>query len=152
MDATPDDIVGHPIYVLVQCIRLWGAVPGAATDCQKRLGTSDSPEYNRSMDRDVLLTHVKQAVAEVEPEAQVILHGSRARGEWGAESDWDFLILIDGLATDERVDRIRHRLYEIEWESGQVLSSIVRSRDEWGSQPLNTTPFYRNVRREGIVL
>jgi len=104
------------------------------------------------MDRDTLLTEVKEAVLEIEPTAELILYGSRARGDPHAESDWDFLVLVDGPVDDERVDGIRHRLYEIEWESGQVLSSIIRSREEWGSQPLRSTPFHRNVELEGIVL
>lgn len=104
------------------------------------------------MDRNALLKQVKEGVKEVEPAADVILYGSRARGDSRAESDWDFLVLVDGSVDDERVDRIRHRIYEIEWESGQILSSIVRSRDEWDSCPLSTTPFHRNVGREGVML
>jgi hypothetical protein len=50
------------------------------------------------------------------------------------------------------VDRIRHQLYEIEWESGEVLSSIVRNRPEWDSRPLSSTPFHRNVELEGVML
>jgi predicted nucleotidyltransferase len=105
-----------------------------------------------SMERDDLLSEVKRAVAEVEPEGEIILYGSRARGDSSAESDWDFLVLVNGPVDEDRVDKIRHRLYEIEWESGQVLSSIIRSREEWGSQPLCSTPFHRNVELEGIVL
>jgi predicted nucleotidyltransferase len=104
------------------------------------------------MDRDVLLTRVKQVVAEIEPKAQIVLYGSRARGSSTALSDWDFLILVEGPVGDERVDRIRHRLYEIEWETGQVLCSIVRSRDQWMAPPYRNTPFHRNVELEGIVL
>jgi predicted nucleotidyltransferase len=104
------------------------------------------------MDLGALLGQVKEAVLEIELTAAVILYGSRARGDSSAESDWDFLVLVDGPVDDERVDRIRHRLYEIEWEAGQVLSSIVRSRKEWGSQPLNSTPFHWNIELEGIVL
>jgi len=104
------------------------------------------------MDRDVLLKQVKEAILEIEPGAEVILYGSRARGDSTAWSDWDFLILVDGPVGDDRVDRIRHRLYEIEWASGQILSSIVRSREQWRSQPLSSTPFYRSVELEGIVL
>ncbi len=104
------------------------------------------------MDRDRLSKQVKETVLEIEPTAEIVLYGSRARGDSGTESDWDFLVLVDGPVDDARVDRIRHRLYEIEWESGQVLSSIVRSREEWRSQPLNNTPFHRNVELEGIVL
>jgi predicted nucleotidyltransferase len=105
-----------------------------------------------NIERDVLLRKVKQAVSEVEPGAQVVLYGSRARGDSDAQSDWDFLILVDGAVSDDRVDRIRHRLYEIEWESGEVLSSIVRNRQEWDSLPLSGTPFHRNVEVEGVVL
>jgi len=104
------------------------------------------------MERDALLKEVKRVVAEVEPEAEIILYGSRARGDSRAESDWDFLILVNGPVDDDRVDGIRHRLYEIEWESGQVLSSIVRSRQQWNSQPLSNTPFHSNVELEGIAL
>jgi predicted nucleotidyltransferase len=104
------------------------------------------------MDRDILLKHVKEVVLEVEPTAEVILYGSRARGDSTAESDWDFLVLVDGTVDDERTDRIRHRLYEIEWESDQVLSSIVRSREQWNRPPLSATPFHQNVEIEGIAL
>jgi len=104
------------------------------------------------MNRVVLLRQVKGAVLEIEPTAEVILHGSQARGDSNAQSDWDFLILVDGRVTDDRVDRIRHRLYEIEWESGEVLSSIVRNRQEWDSLPLSSTPFHRSVEVEGVVL
>jgi predicted nucleotidyltransferase len=104
------------------------------------------------MDRDLLLKQVKEAVLRIEPTAEVVLYGSRARGDSNADSDWDFLVLVDGPVDDGRVDRIRHRLYEIEWESDQVLSSIVRSREQWNSQPLNGTPFHRNIELEGIAL
>jgi len=97
----------------------------------------------------MLLKQVKQAVHEVEPEAEIILYGSRSRGDSVSDSDWDFLILVDGPASDERTDRIRHRLYEIEWESGAVLSSIVRSRDDWNSSAYRSLPFHQRVEQEG---
>lgn len=46
------------------------------------------------MKRDELLEQVKQSVHEIEPDADIILYGSRARGDAHAESDWDFLILL----------------------------------------------------------
>jgi predicted nucleotidyltransferase len=102
------------------------------------------------MDRDSLLKTIKQTVREIEPGADIILYGSRSRGDAGPESDWDFLVLVDGPVSDERTDRIRHRLYEIEWESGEVVSSIVRNRDEWQSGRYKAVPFYNRVRQEGV--
>jgi predicted nucleotidyltransferase len=67
------------------------------------------------MNRKELLEQIRQAVRELESEAEIILYGSRSRGVDAIESDWDLLILVDGALSDERTDRIRHRLYEIEW-------------------------------------
>ena len=38
---------------------------------------------------------IKQAVGSIDPKAQIILYGSRARGTEKKESDWDILILTD---------------------------------------------------------
>jgi uncharacterized protein len=104
------------------------------------------------MNREELLGQIKQAVHEVEPVAEIILYGSRSRGDAVSESDWDLLILIDGPLSDERTDRIRHRLYDVEWEYGEVISSIVRSRKDWDSDIYQALPFHQRVHQEGIRL
>ncbi len=104
------------------------------------------------MKRDELIEQIRQAVYEVEPDSDIILYGSRSRGDARSESDWDFLILVDGPLSDERTDRIRHRLYEIEWESGEVISSIVRNREEWNSDLYQAIPFHQRVQQEGFRL
>ncbi len=102
------------------------------------------------MDKDRLLLQIRQAVHEVEPTAEIILYGSRSRGDAGPDSDWDLLVLVDGIVNDERTDRIRHRLYEIEWEAGTVISAIVRSHREWQSERYQGMPFFQQVEAEGI--
>lgn len=101
------------------------------------------------MNRNNLLSQVKNKVQEVSPGADVILYGSRARGNEHSDSDWDFLILTD-INSNELTDRIRHKIYEVEWESGEVLSSIVRSRKEWNSRKYRLLPFHHNVDKEGV--
>jgi len=104
------------------------------------------------MKRNELIEQIRHAVHEVEPKAEIILYRSRSRGDALSESDWDFLILVDGPINDERTDRIRHRLYEIEWESGEVISSIVRDRKEWNSDLYRSMPFHKRVQQEGMRL
>ena len=104
------------------------------------------------MKREELLEHVKQTIREIEPDANIILYGSRARGDAHPESDWDFLILLDGAVDDARTDAIRHRLYELEWDCGEVLSAIVRSRQEWNTPLYQVMPFSKVVRAQGILL
>ena len=104
------------------------------------------------MNREKLLEQIRRAVREVEPGAEIILYGSRSRGDAIAESDWDFLVLVDGPLNEERTDRIRHRLYEVEWGSGEVISSIVRNREEWNSDMYQAMPFHQRVQQEGVRL
>jgi len=104
------------------------------------------------MNRDELLEQIRQTVHEVEPDAVIILYGSQSRGDALSESDWDLLILVDGPQSDERTDRIRHSLYEVEWESGEVISSIVRNREEWNSGIYQAMPIHQRIQQEGVRL
>lgn len=104
------------------------------------------------MKKNLLSELVKQAVQKFEPGAEIFLYGSRSRGDYNADSDWDFLILVDGVLNDERIDRIRHQLYELEWEYGEVISSIIRTRNQWNSPLFKAMPFYNNIERDGIRL
>lgn len=105
-----------------------------------------------AMPKDELLRCVRSIIEALEPRAQVILYGSRARGDARGGSDWDFLILLEGSVDGARTDRIRHRLYELEWESGEVLCSIVLSNQDWNSPERRATPFHAAVEREGIAI
>ncbi len=111
----------------------------------------DTAPALRAADR-ALLRRVKAAVRAVEPEAEVILYGSRARGEAHADSDWDLLVLVDGPVAPERRRRIAHPIYDVEWQAGAVLTVIVHDRREWHEGPHQITPFYANVSREGVRL
>lgn len=104
------------------------------------------------MNRKQIMTQVKQAILDIEPKADIIIYGSRTRENASSESDWDILILVDGTIDDKRVDRIRHKLYEIEWESDEILSSIVRTKKQWNSPLYKAMPIHKNIEREGIVL
>jgi predicted nucleotidyltransferase len=100
--------------------------------------------------REKILKKVKESVFKLEPFAEVILYGSRARNDFREYSDWDFLILVDGKVDTARTDRIRHVLFEIELDTDQVISSIVRSRQDWNSPRYSVVPLRKNVEREGI--
>ncbi len=102
------------------------------------------------MDRDELTSAVKRAVLEFDAEAEIMLYGSRARGDAEPDSDWDFLILLRSAPDWRLKQRIRRQLYEIEWETGEVISSIFQSQQEWSSPLLQASPFQQNVSKEGV--
>jgi uncharacterized protein len=99
-----------------------------------------------------LLKKVKASVLCIEPSADIILYGSRARQDFDKGSDWDFLVLVDGDVDYSRTDRIRHQLHEIEWDTGEVLCAIVRSRSDWNDPQSRIMPLFRNIQLEGLKI
>ena len=102
--------------------------------------------------RENILHTVKQIVIENEPDAKVFLYGSRAKGKAKADSDWDFLILIPKKpVTPEDEKKITWPLYDFEFESGEVLSPMVYSEEDWYNK-FSVTPFFKSVMKEGLLL
>jgi len=99
-----------------------------------------------------IIKRVKDAILNLEPSAEVILYGSRARNDYREYSDWDFLVLVDGPVDTARTDRIRRSLFEIELDADQIISSIIRSRQEWNSPRYSVVPLLKNIELEGIRL
>jgi predicted nucleotidyltransferase len=106
-------------------------------------------QYNK---KNQLLNQIKKTVLDIEPKAEVIIYGSRSRDDAASDSDWDFLVLLDDIVNDERIDNIRHRLYEIEWETGEIISCIVINKEQWNSSLYKVMPFHKNVEYEGVIL
>jgi predicted nucleotidyltransferase len=107
---------------------------------------------HKSQETFNLLKKIQDKVHSLLPGADIILYGSRARFEANLESDWDFLILLDQQPDQQIVAELRDRLYELELESDTVLSTIVRSRDEWNSELYSILPYKEIVERDGVVL
>lgn len=95
---------------------------------------------------------VKRIVYEFDPEAKVILYGSRARGDAEADSDWDFLVLTSGTMSFEEKERLHRRLFDPQLEHAAVFSIQIESKEWWHAQSHTASPFYRNVEREGRIV
>jgi predicted nucleotidyltransferase len=99
-----------------------------------------------------ILVSIKQLVHNVDPKAQVILYGSFARGDNKKGSDIDILILLDKKnITYQDEKQIKYPLYDLEFDTGQIISPLVLSKSDWELRH-RITPFYANVKQEGIEL
>lgn len=99
-----------------------------------------------------ILNRIKRIVKDKEPSAKIYLYGSRSRGTAKDDSDWDLLILLNkDNITSETEKEITYPLYDLEFDTGEVISPLVYSEKEWNSK-YKVTPFYRNVMKEGRLL
>jgi predicted nucleotidyltransferase len=104
------------------------------------------------MHQDLILNNITKSIHSKDPNAEAFLFGSRARGDNRPDSDWDILILIDNLdITNEIEDKFRDDLYNLELESGQIISTFIYSKYYWKNK-LVFSPLYKNVKKEGIRL
>ncbi len=95
---------------------------------------------------------IKSRIQKKNPLAEIILFGSRARGQATKDSDWDILILLNQSNVSRAVEsEYRNELYEIELEINEPISTFVFSKKDW-KQKYSMTPFYQNIEKEGIYL
>jgi len=80
---------------------------------------------------------------------QVILFGSRARGQATKESDYDFILIFDEVTpqTNECLDELASQLL---LQFGAVITDFAFSEDELAR--MRFEPFLINARREGLSL
>jgi len=104
------------------------------------------------MNKQKLLSEIKRVILEKEPQAEIILYGSYARGDQRSDSDMDILILIDKeKITYEDQKRISYPLYDLEIGTNQTISPLIRSRKTWYEKYPNTALFI-NINKDGIRL
>jgi predicted nucleotidyltransferase len=81
--------------------------------------------------------------------ARAVLYGSRARGEAGAESDWDVAVFLDPLG-DAVAEA--YRLADLGTDlldaHGAMVHAMPFAADAYGARTL----FMRRVRQEGLTL
>jgi predicted nucleotidyltransferase len=99
-----------------------------------------------------LLRRCAQAIRQVVPDADVILYGSRARGDANEYSDYDILILINGPADMTLEAGLVKQVFPLELESGAVLTLATYSKQQWDTPLYRAMPFHENVDRDGVLI
>ena len=102
------------------------------------------------MTKEWITYQVKECVRKIDPEAKVILFGSKARGDAKNDSDWDFLILTSKRVNEKLKRTIREKLIDTELEAEEVISTIIYSKKSWPSY--KNTPLFENISTQGIEI
>jgi predicted nucleotidyltransferase len=99
-----------------------------------------------------LLDRCSKAIRRAVPDADVIMYGSRARGDASEYSDYDILVLVDQPVSIALKDRILSSIYPLELETEAMLTVVTYDRRRWESSPYRDMPFHKNVERDGVIV
>src|SRR4030042_994505 len=95
-----------------------------------------------------IIKKIRQKVNELDSSAEVILYGSRARGDNKIDSDWDILILLNKKNVDKNTEQVfRHHLFDLELEIGVPISVYVYSKQDWEGK-YSVTPLFNSIKKE----
>lgn len=102
--------------------------------------------------RDKVIEKILELSEKKYPDAEIYLYGSQARGDANKFSDWDLLILLNSDNVPFSLEtEIMDELYNIELETGQIMSPLIYPKKEWNTK-YRITPLYENINKEGIRL
>ncbi len=97
-----------------------------------------------------VLERLKLLISERLPLHQMVLFGSRARGDAEPDSDFDLLVVLDGPADRSARETVSDCAWEMGLEHGMVIVPIVVSRDEWERGPERYSLLAQAIRAEGL--
>jgi len=102
------------------------------------------------MEKSEIINRIRAAINEIEPLAEIFLFGSRARGDYNFDSDWDVLVLSPKKdITFDYEMKLREPILNLEIQTGEVISLIVYSKEDWQTKK-SISPLFQSVSREGI--
>ncbi len=100
--------------------------------------------------KELILKKIVGVIDKTTPDSEVYLYGSQACGDVKKFSDWDLLILLNAqnISFDLKT-KFMDDLYEIEIETGVIISPLIYSKKEW-IENYSITPFFENIKKEGV--
>jgi len=102
--------------------------------------------------KEKIIRKIIAVVNKTAPDSELFLYGSRARGDFKNKSDWDILILVnsDNLSFDFET-KFMDELYEIEIETGEIISPLIYTKKEW-TEDRSITPLYENILKDSLKI
>lgn len=98
------------------------------------------------------IRETKRILQERFPVQEVILFGSKARGDDDEESDIDLMLLTERPIDWQEKKEIIHALFEIELANDVVISILDATVSDWETGIFTVFPIREEIIREGVTV
>ena len=98
-----------------------------------------------------ILFQIKQSILAIDNSADVLLFGSRARGDYKEDSDWDILVLTDSRVDNKLKRNISDQLFYLELDNAIAISTIIVNKKTW-TDKFKGYPLFFEVKKDGLYL
>ncbi len=88
-----------------------------------------------AMSREEILKAIKENIHRVVPDARVMLFGSRARGDWHEESDWDILVLTEQEVDYKLKEKVQYAVFPVGLSVCAFIHTILIDEHQWQHHP-----------------
>ena len=104
------------------------------------------------MQKELVIDSIRDTTLQSLPKgSQLLLYGSRARGDAHQGSDWDLLILLDKNKVEESdYDNVAFPFTMLGWQIGEIITPQIYTKEEWDR--ISYLPFHKNVENDKVVL
>lgn len=109
-------------------------------------------ELSLKMNEKKALMELKKKLVERFPDAEIILYGSKIRGNDEEFSDIDLLVLLGCNINTSLEEEIISLAYDIELEHDVVFGLLIESKAFWDSNLANAMPIHWNIDKEGMAI
>ena len=99
---------------------------------------------------DPVLAEIVRRLLEVYEPHKIYLFGSKARGDTGADSDYDLMVVVPDDAPPEQ--RRSKLAYERLWGTRTAADVLVWTREDFDSRVHLRASLPGTIRREGVLL
>jgi len=112
----------------------------------------DLDQLNLKDNQKKALLELKKRLLGRFPGAEIILYGSKARGDFDEESDIDVLIILKNRVDDSLREEVFSMSFKVELKYDVIFGVLVEPEDFWNSPLAKAMPIYWNIDREGIAV